>query len=663
MAPQELDHNPQNLMNNFYSNSRFQGQYNNMGNLPGQPYQDAGQMPQASHPQVPFYHNGAYPVDGNYGGGYGQTVVNVAPVNNSLNPYNGGNNRSSRGGGGRREGRGGGYYGNQYHMQNPGGRGGYNHYNQGGYSQANAYALSQDGNFPPPPGQYRKQMPGESVHDAMPPQAGGPPNNGQEKVFNPTAGPVLAQIAAGLAGGVTPKQLFSADASDQSQSPMSGAYDGQMPGGGIGNIPQPFSQAQMAEDDATRKRAIASSGSFVYMVHFKRSHQYCLVDPQAQNINIFAGSYVIVEADRGIDIGIVGDLVPAERFWAIRFAAISKKTLKNIVRLATKEEVFSLISKTSDEIVVTQICQELLLTTHPLPIDILDAEYQYDRNKLTIHHDSSKRCDFRSYVRDLFCIFKTRIWMQQIDRKHENHQMSTNTTPEAFERMSLAGRFAGDQQISAAESDPVKMMLQLQTLPSMHQPKPNSMTTDSVFYAQQNQHQQMSNGDLPQMMQMQSNLNHSVQQMSELQVQATLNQVDNDMQDLGISDRSTNVTGRRPSPPLQNLSGVGMNANGNLVIDNYEDLSNSDGTPQLMTIPIGAHSNPNAASTLSTNFDGNIADLTLSSELSTLAAERESIFRDQHMKDKRVTEIQMEEARLNALKHVLAVEQHLQEQE
>jgi len=46
---------------------------------------------------------------------------------------------------------------------------------------------------------------------------------------------------------------------------------------------------------------------------------------------------------------------------------------------------------------------------------ILDAEYQFDRHKLTFFFEAETRVDFRELVRDLFSIYKTRIWMQHLD--------------------------------------------------------------------------------------------------------------------------------------------------------------------------------------------------------------------------------------------------------
>jgi hypothetical protein len=51
-----------------------------------------------------------------------------------------------------------------------------------------------------------------------------------------------------------------------------------------------------------------------------------------------------------------------------------------------------------------------------LPMNVVDAEYQFDRHKLTFFFEAEGRVDFRELVRDLFSMYKTRIWMQQLDK-------------------------------------------------------------------------------------------------------------------------------------------------------------------------------------------------------------------------------------------------------
>ena len=46
-----------------------------------------------------------------------------------------------------------------------------------------------------------------------------------------------------------------------------------------------------------------------------------------------------------------------------------------------------------------------------LPIMVYDAEFQFDRNKLTIYYECNVRIDFRDFVRQLYSTYKARIWM------------------------------------------------------------------------------------------------------------------------------------------------------------------------------------------------------------------------------------------------------------
>lgn len=48
-------------------------------------------------------------------------------------------------------------------------------------------------------------------------------------------------------------------------------------------------------------------------------------------------------------------------------------------------------------------------------MSVLDAEFQFDRHKLTYFFEADRRIDFRELVSELFSLYKTRIWMQQVD--------------------------------------------------------------------------------------------------------------------------------------------------------------------------------------------------------------------------------------------------------
>ena len=68
-------------------------------------------------------------------------------------------------------------------------------------------------------------------------------------------------------------------------------------------------------------------------------------------------------------------------------------------------------------------------------MNVVDAEYQFDRHKLTFFFEAEGRVDFRELVRDLFSMYKTRIWMQQLDKNTSGacHAVVAPPTPVAID--------------------------------------------------------------------------------------------------------------------------------------------------------------------------------------------------------------------------------------
>jgi cell fate regulator YaaT (PSP1 superfamily) len=62
--------------------------------------------------------------------------------------------------------------------------------------------------------------------------------------------------------------------------------------------------------------------------------------------------------------------------------------------------------------------------SHELAMKVSDTEWQWDRNKLTIYFTAEKRVDFRSLVRDLASLFRTRIELRQIGVRDEAARLS-----------------------------------------------------------------------------------------------------------------------------------------------------------------------------------------------------------------------------------------------
>jgi cell fate regulator YaaT (PSP1 superfamily) len=56
---------------------------------------------------------------------------------------------------------------------------------------------------------------------------------------------------------------------------------------------------------------------------------------------------------------------------------------------------------------------------HSLPMKVSDAEWQWDRRKLTVYFTAEQRVDFRALVRDLAGLFRTRIELRQIGARDE----------------------------------------------------------------------------------------------------------------------------------------------------------------------------------------------------------------------------------------------------
>ena len=190
-------------------------------------------------------------------------------------------------------------------------------------------------------------------------------------------------------------------------------------------LPQ-YGVATMPRPPATS--AMGPGPKIVYHVQFKRSHRYFILGPRAPR-DIEVGTFVKVEADRGEDLGKIVDLLSADHFNANCRSlptagagygdgqgpgSACAADLKRITRRASKEEVDLLPLKNEEEMELVKICGEKVMQ-RGLPMRIVDAEYQFDRHKLTFFFESDCRVDFRELVRDLFSIYKTRIWMEQLN--------------------------------------------------------------------------------------------------------------------------------------------------------------------------------------------------------------------------------------------------------
>src|SRR5947207_1862597 len=91
---------------------------------------------------------------------------------------------------------------------------------------------------------------------------------------------------------------------------------------------------------------------------------------------------------------------------------------RRIVRRATPDDTRAAERLHEEEATVRRRVMERV-QQHALPMKVSDAEWQWDRKKLTIYFTAEQRVDFRALVRDLAGLFHTRIELRQIGARDE----------------------------------------------------------------------------------------------------------------------------------------------------------------------------------------------------------------------------------------------------
>ncbi|HEX3160120.1 MAG TPA: regulatory iron-sulfur-containing complex subunit RicT, partial [Gemmatimonadaceae bacterium] len=130
---------------------------------------------------------------------------------------------------------------------------------------------------------------------------------------------------------------------------------------------------------------------------------------------------MIVVADRGEDLGLVhavGELAERRYEGAAHGRQLEPAT-KAAIRLATPEEHARAreLREVHDEQARRTAMERV--RSHNLVMKLTDAEWQWDRRKLTIYFTAERRVDFRALVRDLASTFRARIELKQIGVRDE----------------------------------------------------------------------------------------------------------------------------------------------------------------------------------------------------------------------------------------------------
>ncbi len=132
-----------------------------------------------------------------------------------------------------------------------------------------------------------------------------------------------------------------------------------------------------------------------------------------------AKAAVIVEVDRGEDLGRVhatGEF--ATKRLTVPHGPGDQIPARKMIRLATADEE----RRSSELLTLDDEARRKAMErvkAHNLVMKVSDAEWQWDRKKLTFYFTAEKRVDFRALVRDLASTFRTRIELKQIGVRDE----------------------------------------------------------------------------------------------------------------------------------------------------------------------------------------------------------------------------------------------------
>ncbi|MBN2008932.1 stage 0 sporulation family protein [candidate division KSB1 bacterium] len=149
-------------------------------------------------------------------------------------------------------------------------------------------------------------------------------------------------------------------------------------------------------------------------VVFKGERKEIYTNPQQFPFKI--ADYVIVEADKGEDLGIVNQL------GAILSMKKKNTTPKAILRKPDPTDINKICVNRQKEKAAFGVCKQKI-EKYALSMKLVDVEYQFDGNKITFYFTAERRVDFRELVKDLASVYKVRIELRQIGVRDEARRM------------------------------------------------------------------------------------------------------------------------------------------------------------------------------------------------------------------------------------------------
>jgi len=153
-----------------------------------------------------------------------------------------------------------------------------------------------------------------------------------------------------------------------------------------------------------------SKNSKLVEVSFKGERKAIYRD--RNELEIAEGEFVVVEAERGLDMGkasCVGSLVRLKR---------GKGETRSIIRKALDSDIEVFNKNQEKEHSSFKICKEKIIEFN-LDMKLVSVEMQFDGSKITFYFTAAQRVDFRDLVKDLASIYRTRIELRQIGVRDE----------------------------------------------------------------------------------------------------------------------------------------------------------------------------------------------------------------------------------------------------
>ncbi|ASF37657.1 MULTISPECIES: PSP1 domain-containing protein [Halobacillus] len=145
-------------------------------------------------------------------------------------------------------------------------------------------------------------------------------------------------------------------------------------------------------------------------VRFKQAGKIYYFDPG--QLKMTTEDYVIVETVRGIEFGKV----------VIANKSVDEEDvvlpLKKVIRIADDKDKVTVDENNDNAAEAYRVC-EAKIREHKLDMNLVDVEYTFDRNKVIFYFTADGRVDFRTLVKDLASVFKTRIELRQIGVRDE----------------------------------------------------------------------------------------------------------------------------------------------------------------------------------------------------------------------------------------------------